>query len=99
MLLNGGHYGGATILSGESIQLMTKNQLEGISEDRIFGLGFDTDAEGRYGWGGAAGTRFWVDPGRDMVAIFGTQLYPGGGKRKAQFRDEFLDLAYQSLVH
>ncbi len=58
---------------------MTKNQLEGISEDRVFGLGIDTDAEGRYGWGGAAGTRFWVDPERDMVTIFATQLYPGGG--------------------
>ncbi len=99
MLLNGGHYGGATILSEESIQLMTKNQLEGISEERIFGLGFDTDAEGRYGWGGAAGTRFWVDPKQDMITIFATQLYPGGDKRKDQFRDEFLDLAYQSLVH
>ena len=98
MLLNGGHYGGATILSEESIQLMTKNQLEGISEERIFGLGFETDAEGRYGWGGAAGTRFWVDPERDMVTIFATQLYPGGGERKARFRNEFLDLSYQSLV-
>ncbi len=99
MLLNGGHYGGAKILTTESVQLMTKNQLEGISEERIFGLGLDTDAEGRYGWGGAAGTQFWVDPERDIITVFATQLYPGGGERKAQFRDEFLDLAYQSLVH
>jgi len=99
MLLNGGHYGGAKILSGESVQLMTMNQLEGISEDRIFGLGLDTDAEDRYGWGGAAGTRFWVDPELDMVTIFATQLYPGGEKGKTQFRNEFLDLAYRSLIH
>ena len=99
MLLNGGHYDGATILSKESVRLMMTNQLEGISEERIFGLGLDSDDEGRHGWGGAAGTRFWLDPERGMVTIFGTQLYPGGGERKTQFREEFLDLAYQALIH
>lgn len=99
MLLDGGHYDGATILSTESVRLMMTNQLEGISEERIFGLGLDTDDEGRHGWGGAAGTRFWLDPERGMVTIFGTQLYPGGGERKTQFREEFLDLAYQALIH
>ena len=49
--------------------------------------------------GRGGGTRFWVDPERGMVTIFGTQLYPGGGERKNEFRNEFLDLAYQALVH
>ena len=31
---------------------------------------------GDYGWGGAAGTFFWVSPADDMVVILFTQLLP-----------------------
>ena len=49
-----------------------------------FGLGFnvllDVAASGRvasageYGWSGAAGTHFWIDPVEDIIAIFMTQV-------------------------
>jgi len=35
-------------------------------------------SEGDYGWGGAAGTRFWVDPEEDLMCVFMTQFMPGG---------------------
>ncbi|MFO0688300.1 MAG: serine hydrolase domain-containing protein [Myxococcota bacterium] len=54
-----------------------------------FGLGFSVVEElapggtlgsvGQYGWGGAAGTYFWIDPVEDLVAILMIQLYPPGG--------------------
>jgi CubicO group peptidase (beta-lactamase class C family) len=54
-----------------------------------FGLGFcvmlDVALSGRltsvgeYGWSGAAGTHFWIDPAEDIIAIFMTQTF---------FRDE-----------
>jgi len=49
-----------------------------------FGLGFGVMTEpglsevissaGAYSWGGAAGTKFWIDPEEDLVAILMTQL-------------------------
>ncbi len=93
--------GGGKIISKESVDLMMQDHQP--RPDTKFGLGLGiTPAPGKsgnlYGWGGAAGTRFWLDPERDMVTIFGTQLYPGGGKRKAELRDEFLKLVYESVA-
>jgi len=49
-----------------------------------FGLGFAiienpgrsqvVSSKGAYSWGGAADTKFWIDPGEDLVAILMTQL-------------------------
>jgi CubicO group peptidase (beta-lactamase class C family) len=50
-----------------------------------FGLGFGVCVDlagrnlgsiGRYGWGGAAGTRFWVDPQEELVGLFMIQFMP-----------------------
>ena len=96
MLLNGGE----KIITKETVDLMMQDHQP--RPETKFGLSLGiTSAPGKsgnlYGWGGAAGTRFWLDPERDMVTIFGTQLYPGGGKRKAEVRDEFLKLVYESV--
>jgi CubicO group peptidase (beta-lactamase class C family) len=50
---------------------------------------------GRYGWGGAAGTRFWVDPLEELVGLFMIQIMPGS---HYPIQDEFEVLAYQALV-
>jgi CubicO group peptidase (beta-lactamase class C family) len=52
-----------------------------------FGLGFSVRKEpgiagvsgpvGEYGWGGAAGTAFWVDPKDEMISVLMTQGAPG----------------------
>lgn len=82
MLVNDGELEGVRLLKPETIQEMTKNQLEeigGSSRGFQFGLGFSIDGQGRYGWGGAAGTRFWVDPVNDVIGIFMVQINPYDG--------------------
>ena len=55
-----------------------------LYKGQSFGLGFGVMQEpglsevissaGAYSWGGAAGTKFWIDPEEDLVAILMTQL-------------------------
>ena len=67
-----------------------------------FGLGFrvrtsavgaDTiGSEGDYGWGGSAGTRFWVDPEEALVGLIMLQLsWPW-----LRIQDTFRALTYQA---
>ncbi len=51
--------------------------------------------EGEYRWGGAAGTRFWIDPKEEMVTIFMVQILPYRG---LSYGREFKRLAYQAIV-
>jgi len=70
-----------------------------------FGLGFAVvmdvaasgilGSEGLYRWGGAAGTRFWIDPEEDLIAILMIQFMPGS---HYPIGDEFRVLTYQALV-
>jgi CubicO group peptidase (beta-lactamase class C family) len=48
---------------------------------------------GEFGWAGAAGTYYWVDPGEAMVGVFMTQ-YQGMESPSTDFRT----LAYQAIV-
>ena len=50
---------------------------------------------GEYNWGGAAGTKFWIDPKEDLIGIYMVQILPHTGLR---FGDFFKILAYQSIV-
>jgi CubicO group peptidase (beta-lactamase class C family) len=90
MILNGGQYNGARILSPKTIDSMISNQIgEGIpvtlkGPGYGFGLGFcvlmdagkaaETLTPGSFGWGGAWGTYFFIDPTEDMIAILGIQI-------------------------
>lgn len=87
MLLNEGVYAGHRILNGETIALMTIDQLDGVKGGpSAFGLGFaiatPKDAArrhcsvGSYRWSGIFGTDFWVDPKEEMFAIIMTQVLP-----------------------
>jgi CubicO group peptidase (beta-lactamase class C family) len=70
-----------------------------------FGLGFSVVEEiapggalasvGQYGWGGAAGTYFWVDPAEELIAILMIQLYPPGG---IPIIPEFKNGVYQAIA-
>lgn len=96
MLMNNGEHKGKQIVSAKSIQEMTSDQLPAKAASRgfKFGLGFRIDNQGHYSWGGAAGTRFWVDPKNRMITIFMIQINPyKGGHGKA-----FKKLAYEALV-
>ena len=108
MLLNGGTLDGARILAPATVALMTRNQA-GTVYDRTgasgFGLGFEVlldpglagqyGSVGRYGWGGAYATNYWVDPGQDLVAVLMLQLLPSGG---LDIGDRFRNLVYQAIV-
>jgi CubicO group peptidase (beta-lactamase class C family) len=70
-----------------------------------FGLGFavvlDTGQSGELGsvgtisWGGAASTRFWIDPAEELFGVFMIQILPDRGVR---YGNEVRTLAYQSIV-
>jgi CubicO group peptidase (beta-lactamase class C family) len=36
-----------------------------------------TGSVGNYGWGGAAGTHFWIDPKEELIGIYMMQFMPG----------------------
>jgi CubicO group peptidase (beta-lactamase class C family) len=108
MLLDGGALDGARILAPATVALMTRNQV-GTIYDRSgasgFGLGFEVlldpglagqyGSVGRYGWGGAYATTYWVDPDEDLVAVLMLQLLPSGG---LDIGDRFRNLVYQAIV-
>lgn len=95
-LANGGAYGDARLLSPASVRLMTSpvipDSLPGRSRGEGYGLGgrVVTDpaarlsllSAGSYGWSGAYGTHFWIDPDLNLVGILMIQG-PGGGLSQA----------------
>ena len=46
------------------------------------------------GWGGAAGTRFWVDPKNELITIYMVQISPTG---QFNFGGEMKSLVYASM--
>jgi CubicO group peptidase (beta-lactamase class C family) len=49
---------------------------------------------GAYGWGGAAYTRFWVDPAERLVGVFMTQVRPTTG----DLHEKFGNVVYGAIV-
>lgn len=49
---------------------------------------------GEFNWGGAAGTRFWVDPEERLIGVFMVQSIP----HRTRLADEFKTLTYQAIV-
>lgn len=70
-----------------------------------FGLGFSMindvaatgalGTEGTYGWGGAAGTYFRIDPKEDLIFVMMIQIMP---YNHLQARQVFQNMVYQALV-
>lgn len=107
MLLNGGELDGIRILSRKTVELMTADHLDGITGyargGSTFGLGFAVTTDlgksgslgsvGSFAWGGAAGTRFWIDPEEELIGIFMVQILP----HRTRMGDEFHLLTYQAI--
>lgn len=88
MLLNGGQWNGKRLLSPKTVELMSSvhasDTLPGRPKGRSFGLSVQviTDpiaanyrvSEGSYGWDGAFGTHFWIDPKEKVVGILMIQI-------------------------
>jgi CubicO group peptidase (beta-lactamase class C family) len=105
MIRNGGVLGGVRVLSPRTVELMTTNQVGTLHSTTGlgFGLGFETtdrygangmDSVGAFGWGGAYGTVYRVDPSARLVMVLMIQLLPNAG----DIREKFMTLVYQSLL-
>ena len=102
MLLNGGTYNGARILSPRTVELMTTNQLGKIYNDQNgFGLGFEVTGSprgprniGSFSWGGFFGTTYWADPKAKLVCLFMTQEQPNSHGELSRL---FEQIVYGSL--
>jgi CubicO group peptidase (beta-lactamase class C family) len=105
-LRNGGALGKVRILSPHAVQLMTTNQIgDNLKTPRGlgFGYGFEThdkygvsgmESVGSFGWGGAYGTYYRVDPQERLVTVMMVQLLPN----TTDLTDKFKASIYQALV-
>jgi len=109
MMLNGGELDGVRILSPKTVDLMTTNHIGDLGlgygrEGMGFGLDFavvlnpgevgEVSSAGEYNWGGAAGTRFWIDPQEQLIGLFMVQSIP----HRTRLADDFKVMTYQALV-
>ncbi|MBS1871674.1 MAG: beta-lactamase family protein [Acidobacteria bacterium] len=106
MIRNGGALDGVRILGPRAVKLMTTNQSGALhSKDGLgFGYGFETvdrygasgmAAVGAFGWGGAYGTTYQVDPQSHLVVVFMMQLMPNA----TDVQPKFMTSVYQALVN
>ncbi|MFK7765965.1 MAG: serine hydrolase domain-containing protein [Mariniblastus sp.] len=97
MLLNKGELDGKRIVKEETIAQMFTNQLGKIEQSPgasfKFGLGFRCFPKGDYGWGGAAGTRFWVNPEKQLAIIYMMQTMPN----RSKFAETVREATYSAL--
>ena len=100
----GGTIDGVRILGPRAIRLMSTNQVGTLhsTSGLGFGLGFETTdrfgansigTEGSFGWGGAYGSVYRVDPEAKLVMVLMIQMIPNA----ADIRDVFPNLVYQAL--
>lgn len=106
MLLAKGTLGGVTILSPESVALMTMDQIPYIDMDWNdgFGYGFKLAASkqettryltAEFGWGGAYHSNYYVRPLDGVVVVYLTQLIPTNGLKDW----EEIDAAIKAELH
>ncbi len=100
----GGSIDGVRLLSPRSVKLMATNQVGLLhsSTGLGFGLGFETvdrygasgmSSEGAFGWGGAYGSMYRVDPEARLVMALMIQLVPNS----TDIGQVFPTLVYQAL--
>ncbi len=101
---NGGALDGVRILSPRTVDLMTTNQVGTLHSPNGlgWGLGFETtdrygangmDAVGSFGWAGAYGSIYRVDPKAHLVLVMMVQMLPNPG----DIAPRFSTLVYQAL--
>lgn len=110
MVLNGGQANGTRLLSRKTVQLMTTNHIGDLKlwstlPGEGFGLGFSVKKSlgesanptsvGSYGWGGAFGTIFFIDPKEEMIGVMMIQLRPYS---HVNIRQDFKTVAMQAVM-
>jgi CubicO group peptidase (beta-lactamase class C family) len=106
MLRRGGAFGAARVLAPSTVAVMTANQTDTLYSraGEGFGLGFATleragargrpEAAGTFGWGGAYGSSYAVDPREGLVLVLLVQQLPA----RHSLGERFPMLVYQALV-
>ena len=106
MLLNGGELDGVRILSPQTVALMTTNQTGSLysADGEGFGLGFailerlgadnSLFSVGSFGWAGAYGSQYRVDPKQGIVLVFMLNQLPN----RSDVGAKFPTLVYQALT-
>jgi CubicO group peptidase (beta-lactamase class C family) len=105
MIRRGGELEGVRLLAPRSVALMTTNQVGTLhsSTGLGFGLAFETvdrygangmSSVGSFGWGGAYGTRYHVDPETRLTMVLMIQMLPNS----TDLREKFPNLVYSALI-
>jgi len=106
MLANGGELFGHRLLSPRTVKLMSSVHIPSTLPGRTTGEGFGLTvrvmqdaiagnhrvSNGSFGWSGAYGTHFWVDPQEDIVAVMFIQT------PIREMRPEFENAVMQAIV-
>jgi CubicO group peptidase (beta-lactamase class C family) len=111
MLINNGKFKGQQLLKPETLKLMTQDHLISVRKftprlrllpgETGFGLGFSIASKnqglhGVYGWGGAVGTYFRIDPEQELAYIMMIQLSP---YRQLHLRARFQELVNNIVIN
>lgn len=108
MLLNRGEFEGTRLLSRKTVEWMLQDHLpEGVRQTNPangFGLGgavllrpglsHQPGSIGKFGWGGAANTEFWIDPAEELLCLLMVQYMPAF---TIPIGEDFAMGAYQAL--
>jgi CubicO group peptidase (beta-lactamase class C family) len=106
MLANGGELNGRRLLGRKTVEMMTAAHVPDTLPGRPAGEGFGLSvrvvtnhavrgtllSDGTYGWSGAQGTHFFVDPKEQLTAVLMVQT------SIAEMSRQFEDLVAQSIV-
>jgi CubicO group peptidase (beta-lactamase class C family) len=106
MLSNGGELNGKRLLSRKSVEMLSAVHIPDTLPGRPSGEGYGLSvrvvtnhaarntllSDGTYGWSGAQGTHFFVDPKEQLVGILMVQT------SNNEVRNEFEDLVAQSIA-
>jgi CubicO group peptidase (beta-lactamase class C family) len=106
MLANGGELDGQRLLSPRTVQLMASVHIPASLPGRTPGEGYGLSvrviedavagnhriSDGSFGWSGAYGTHFWVDPQEDIIAVMMIQT------PIRDMRPEFENAVMQAIV-
>lgn len=110
LLLNKGELDGVRLLGRKTVEFMFQNHLRpGVFLDQNPAMGFGLGgavtldvaqtrmlgSQGLWVWGGAANTKFWIDPQEQLIGILMLQFMPGDlYLTEADFRNA----VYQALI-
>jgi CubicO group peptidase (beta-lactamase class C family) len=106
MLANGGELNGKRLLSPRTVKLMSSVHIPYTLPGRTLGEGFGLSvrvmqdaiagnhrvSDGSFGWSGAYGTHFWVDPKEEIIAVMMIQT------PIREMRPEFENAVMQAIV-